>query len=464
MVDVCASDRRSQVVGIGRAGRLGARGAEACGSPGLHSQFWLVVLVALLLPAVVSIPVLPRELGLATPTADATLAENAVDAADIAVPGAVGAADADDQRTRTPFAVRMTEEAKAGVVIMWLVGTALLLGWTLFRVLRFRHWLVRTSQPAPPELRHEAAGIGRRLGLARVPAVNITTARVSPMVCWAGGRVRIVVPSFLPATPDRQALRAMLAHELAHVRRRDHFVRWIEWLACSVFWWNPVAWWARRELRAAEEASCDALGASALQCAPDDYGKSLLRVVELLSNPPTPQTPAFASGAAGSRSPKALERRFRMLISGKSTVHAPRWIRTAGAAAAASLLPLGLVYCGFADQPTPTAPEDEIELASPSEGTAAEQSVKLVFTYDMTSDSGPRSIPLGADVALPTGCLWFYRPGSGQEPVRVCADTSKERFGKARALREPGQSWYVSVPLDEPVATVWGAAERLGND
>ena len=267
-----------------------------------------------------------------------------------------------DNGPGTPFAVRMMAEAKAGVVIMWLVGTALLLGWTLFRVLRFRHWLVRTSQPAPPELRDEVAGIGRRLGLAGVPAVHITTARVSPMVCWAGGRVRIVVPSFLLATPDRQALRAMLAHELAHVRRRDHFVRWIEWLACSVFWWNPVAWWARRELRAAEEASCDALGASVLQCAPDDYGKSLLRVVELMSNPPTPQTPAFASGAAGSRSPKALERRFRMLISGKSTVHAPDGSVRRAPRPPPRLLPLGLVYCGFADQPTPTAPEGQSTL------------------------------------------------------------------------------------------------------
>ena len=51
----------------------------------------------------------------------------------------------------------------------------------------------------------------------------------------------------------------IVAHELAHVRRRDYLVRWVEWLACVCFWWNPVVWWAQRNLRAMEEICCDDL-------------------------------------------------------------------------------------------------------------------------------------------------------------------------------------------------------------
>ena len=340
------------------------------GHPAFIHRFWLLVLVALLLPAVVAIPVLPGEGGAA-----AAGFGGSPFSPDPTAP--VPASTANGPRTElgTPLPTRITQDAKAGLVVMWLLGTALLLAWTLLRALRFRHRLVRTSQPAPPELRDEVSGIGRRLGLTRIPAVHTTTARVSPMVCWTGGRVRVVVPVFLLATLDRHELRAMLAHELAHVGRRDHVVRWIEWLACSAFWWNPVAWWARRELRTAEEASCDALGVNALKCAPRDYAKSLLRVVELLSRPPTPPVPAFASGVASGRSHQALERRIRMLVSDRSIAQPPRWLRRRGAAAAVCMLPLGLVYCGFADRPMPTAPEDAADSPSAvrSEATARTQ-------------------------------------------------------------------------------------------
>ena len=301
--------------------------------PAVTHPLWLLVLVALLLPAVVSIPVLPVESGATRVIADgATLAgePNALPPVDIsghnlAAPG-------------TPFSTWIAGYGKAGFAMAWLVGTVLLLGWTLVRVWRFRRWLIRTSQPAPPPLLRQVGKIGRRLGLVRMPEVHTTAARVSPMVCWTGRTTRLVIPSFLLTTLSGQELRAVLAHELAHVRRRDHLVRWIEWLACSAFWWNPVAWWARRELRAAEETSCDALGVAAVKSTPRAYAESLLRVVELLSTPPTPPAPVFASGATSARSPKVFERRLRALMSGQSTDQTPRWTRATAAAAAACLL------------------------------------------------------------------------------------------------------------------------------
>ena len=324
--------------------------------PAVAYPLWLLVFVALLLPAVVSIPVLPGESG-----ATRVIADGAAPAGEPKALSPVHNPGHNLAAPGTPFSIWIAENAKAGLAIAWLVVTALLLGWTLVRTLRFRRWLARTSQPAPQKLRDEVAEIGRRLNLARMPEVRMTTARLSPMVCWTGGRVRLVMPSFLVAALDRRELRAVLAHELAHVRRRDHLVRWIEWLACSVFWWNPVAWWARRELRAAEEASCDALGVAATMSTPRAYAESLLHVLEVMSKPPTPPTPAFASGVASSGSSNSLDRRLRTLVKGRSTDQTPRWTRATAAAAAACLLPLGLVYCGTDVQTTPTAPEESPE-------------------------------------------------------------------------------------------------------
>lgn len=416
------------------------------GHPALIHRFWLLVLVALLLPAVVAIPVLPGE-----SSAAATDVDGSPLAPDATAQAPSGATAGPRAEPGTSFPVRIKDDAKAGLVITWLLGTALLLGWTLLRVLRFRHWLDRTAQPAPPALHDEVSEIGRKLGLTRMPAVHTTRARVSPMVCWTGGRVRIVVPSFLLASLDPHELRAMLAHELAHIRRRDHLVRWVEWLACSAFWWNPVAWWARREVRAAEEASCDALGAAAIENAPRNHAKSLLRVVELLSRPPTQPIPAFASGVLSGRGPKALERRIRMLVSGKSTAHPRRWIRRTGIAVAVCMLPLGLVYCGFADQPMPTALEESAELVTVAEPPADEQGDRVVFAYNMTSNGDH--------------CPWVVNPDSGrlrQVPEKACKDYWQEWYERLRKARaEPGSMRVIHVSSQATAGQVWQLQGRI---
>lgn len=403
--------------------------------PSVAHLLWLLVLVALLLPAVVAVPVPPATAGTASATAGDRQSAEPTNAWLSA-----GAGGIDDAGPGTPFVPRLGGNARTGVATAWLSVTALLLGWTLVRTLRFRRLLGRTSQSAPSALGHEVSRIGRGLGLVRGPEVHTTTARVSPMVCWTGGRVRLVIPSFLLAELGRGELRAVLAHELAHVRRRDHLVRWIEWLACSVFWWNPVAWWARRELRAAEEASCDALGVVATGSTPRAYAKSLLHVLEVMSEPPTPPTPTLASGVASGRGSRSLERRRRMLVTGRSTRWAPGWIRAMAIAWAAFLLPLGFVYCGPG---TPTTPTEPIEPAVPPTGatlvivtgsdgsdsstTEPEERMRgdpvyAYWTFGANGSDGPR--PLGEAPVQPVECRMDPKEPDEQahdEAMAACA-------------------------------------------
>ena len=329
--------------------------------PSVSYLLWLTVLVTLLVPAVVSVPVLPAEPtvgGIASHARDVPAAA-AVDPAMDAAAVEFARVTADPALGRRPGAF-----PQSVLAVLWLVGTATLVGWTAVRTIRFRRTLKRALRPAPAWLRRRAESVGRDLGLTRIPELRTTNARVTPMVWGSGARARLLIPSFLLTDPGGEELRAILAHELAHVRRRDHLVRWLEWLACSVFWWNPVAWWARHRLRIAEESCCDRLVVGAARSCPRVYARALLRVVANASGPPGFRPPPPTSAAGGAGQTKSLERRIRMIVSTDTRPPAPRWLRTTGRLAVVCALPLGLVYCDRRMAPERAAADGPEEVAA----------------------------------------------------------------------------------------------------
>jgi hypothetical protein len=158
------------------------------------------------------------------------------------------------------------------------------------------------------------------------------------MVWWTGGKVRIVIPTTLLDQMDAEQWQWILAHELAHVRRRDYLVRWLEWLACVCFWWNPVVWWAQRNLRAMEEICCDALVLYSMQPKPHSYANSILTAVESLACPAI-RPPAMASEI---NSGGFLERRFKMIVSETPKRSKSRWLQACVLLCAMVVLPLGI--------------------------------------------------------------------------------------------------------------------------
>ena len=328
--------------------------------PAIAHSMWLLVLGAMLVPAVVPLRVLPEmvEGGAVAGVVEQlevqpfrVLPEETVVEVAVQSEGRPPTVDetAVSERATAPRGV-LRKNGKPLVALVWLLGSAGFFGWTLVRTLRFHCTLTRAARPAP-QLQRLAAEIGDTLGLSRVPRVCTTSARLRPMVWWAGGRIRILIPAVFLADLDETEIRAVLAHELAHVRRRDYLVRIVEWLACSAYWWNPVVWWARRELRSAEESCCDIVAVSAVKSTPGRYARSLLRVVEVISAGPVRRTPALASAADVGRDSRLLEKRLRTVLGTAQGSPAPRWLRALRRAALAGGLSLGLVYCSTGGQP-----------------------------------------------------------------------------------------------------------------
>ena len=221
----------------------------------------------------------------------------------------------------------------------WISVSALLLVVSLGRVIRFHYHLQRQLLPATGSLIRLSRRAARQIGLQHEPPLAITRANISPFVWWTGGRPLVVVPQLAIDGLSDDDLQMILAHELIHVKRGDHYVRWLEWLAGLTLWWNPVLWVARGQLRTTEEIACDALVVQSLRPAPRDYARSLLNMAELLTTS-TIRPPAVASAI---NSGGTLEKRLTMILK-PTNLKLSTWTGLTVVAMAASLFPLGLVY------------------------------------------------------------------------------------------------------------------------
>jgi beta-lactamase regulating signal transducer with metallopeptidase domain len=168
----------------------------------------------------------------------------------------------------------------AWLAIVWAVG-ALVVALRVLRGHLAARRLAHTAEPSvaaswSAALREAAASLAlaKRIQLLRSGTIG------SPMTIGVL-RPRVVLPAAADAwSPER--LRAVLVHELGHVRRHDTAIQLAAQLGCALYWWNPLAWLAAARLRIEREHACDDLviGAGIL---PSSYAADLLEVARSVS-------------------------------------------------------------------------------------------------------------------------------------------------------------------------------------
>ena len=109
----------------------------------------------------------------------------------------------------------------------------------------------------------------------------------------------------MPAGYNESDIRYMLLHELQHYKHKDTFVSFLMNLAVIIYWFNPLVWYALKEMRNDREVACDT---SVLEMLKEedyaDYGNTLINFAEQISLSPFP----FASGLGGNM--KQMRRRI----------------------------------------------------------------------------------------------------------------------------------------------------------
>ncbi|MEE8247985.1 MAG: M56 family metallopeptidase [Alphaproteobacteria bacterium] len=196
---------------------------------------------------------------------------------------------------------------------IWGGGMMLLLAsaaWRINRSLR----LLREGVAAPPSVARTVADAAGELGLARPPAVLMVDRRISPML-WCGRRACLVLPRRLWDQLDEVGRSAVIYHELAHLRRRDHWVCWAQMIIGWIYWWHPGVWWIRRRLREEADCCCDVWVTSLLPRGRRAYAQALLETRKYTSviGFNRPAVPSVGLGVSTVRA-KRFARRLTMVM------------------------------------------------------------------------------------------------------------------------------------------------------
>ncbi len=145
------------------------------------------------------------------------------------------------------------------LAVLWVVGALLMSIRGMLQWLRLRNAFADAVPLDNENLIYDAATIADRANIAP-PALFVMDELPSPVALNGG---RIVLPEWSVASLDNTYLRAMIAHETAHIARRDP--TWKMAIAAwrAVFWFVPSSF-AQRRLDDLAELSCDAFAAECL--------------------------------------------------------------------------------------------------------------------------------------------------------------------------------------------------------
>ena len=148
------------------------------------------------------------------------------------------------------------------VVHLWLLGVVLML---------LRHagglWAVRAMARAPheslsPAWQARVRRLRESLGIARDVVVHVTQDVVAPCAARVLRPV-IWLPAAMLARMPADQLEALIAHELAHIARRDWLWNGLQCVFEALLFFHPAAWWLGRRIRQEREHACDDLAVAA---------------------------------------------------------------------------------------------------------------------------------------------------------------------------------------------------------
>ena len=198
------------------------------------------------------------------------------------------------------------EQNAAILVTLWALGWLLFLlqiGSGLWQIQRLKTQGIQTLAAIWQE---KAGHISQRLGMRQTVRL-LESARVRTPLTIGWLKPVILLPIGFVNQLSSSEVEAVLAHELAHIARRDWLFNLLQAMVESLFYYHPAVWWISKIVRRERENACDDVALVATGN-PLAFARALVQVQEMATSAPT-----LALALRGSKSGFLLARVRRIL-------------------------------------------------------------------------------------------------------------------------------------------------------
>ncbi len=201
-----------------------------------------------------------------------------------------------ERATTSAWQLPTAQQLLSWATLVWLLGVGVL---SLRIAISFGaiRWMVRQGASADPADWHGELGAARS-ALGHTAPVRLVVSRLASMPFTTGIWRPVIVLPPSSAAWNRGRRRAVLLHELSHVRRWDVLTHFVSQAACALYWFHPLAWMAAKRMRVECERACDDLVLNSGE-RPADYAEHVLSIVRDAARRRSPALALPMAGYAG---------------------------------------------------------------------------------------------------------------------------------------------------------------------
>lgn len=200
------------------------------------------------------------------------------------------------------------------ILVLWCTGVLVFLSHLIVGSIAAERLKAALRRPAPDWLQNIANRLHKQLNISQSFQLFTSNAVTSPSVIgWIRPVILIPMASVAGLSPEH--MEAMLAHELAHIRRHDYLINTMQAVVESLLFYHPAVWWVSKQIRREREHCCDDVAVIA-SGSPLVYAKALSLLAEQRSS----IQPQLTLGANGGQ----LAMRIKRLLTQKQPTMASR--------------------------------------------------------------------------------------------------------------------------------------------